>query len=232
MTRADAFLAALLAAAAPAVARAHDLWIERTADGFVLQGGHRGADPVGVDASRITAIRCARAGRPTHDVRSRVVAGGGAVRVAARCDVISASLDNGFYVLTPDGERNVPRTEAPDAVKSWRSRQFAKWLDVSSPAASEPIGDLVEIVPASDLVRAKVGEKVTVRVLLDGRPVAGAVVSIGHEPLAETGGTGEARVKVRHAGVESIAATLRRPLRAPEAETDVIEASLAFEVTR
>jgi hypothetical protein len=57
-------------------------------------------------------------------------------------------------------------------------------------------------------------------------------VAIGHRVLAETSRAGEARIDVRNAGVETISATLRRPLDAPEAEVEVLEASLTFEVAR
>lgn len=217
---------------APDRAHAHDLWMDRSADGFVLRAGHRGGEVVPLDPAKVKAFRCARAGEPPRALAAMPRAEGGEVRVAGRCDAASALVDHGFFVLTPDGEKNLRRGEAPDAVRSWRSRQFAKWVDARSSAAAAPLGDALEIVPVTDLARARVGEKVTVRVLVEGAPAQGAVVSIGHEPLAETGRTGEARVKVRHGGLESITATLRRPLGSPDAETDLLEASLSFEVAR
>jgi nickel transport protein len=223
-------IAATLLACLGGRAAAHDTWIERDAEGLVLRSGHRGAEVVPVELAHLKGLRCVSGGA-TRDVSQGATPSGGAVRVAARCDVLVGALDHGYYVLTPDGERNVPRTQAPDAVKAWRARQWAKWVDARSPAASVPLGDGLELVPVTDLARAHTGEKVTVRVLLDGKPVAGVVVAIGHAALAETGASGEARVKVRH-DVESISATLRRPLHGPEAESDVLEASLTFEVAR
>jgi hypothetical protein len=213
----------------PSRAEGHELWLERAADGFVLRGGHRGGEAVAVDPAKVKVVRCVRAGEPARALTP--AASGPELRVSARCDAISALVEHGFFVLTPDGERNVPRTEAPDAVESWRSRQLAKWVDARSASAAAPLGDLLELVPITDLARARRGGKVTVRVLLEGKPVAGAVVSIGHEALAETGRSGEARVAVRHAGAETISAVVRRPLGVPEAETDVLEASLTFEVS-
>ena len=88
------------------------------------------------------------------------------------------------------------------------------------------------IVPAGDLSRVRTGEKATFRVLLEGKPVAGAVVSIDHRPLGETDHAGEIRVKVRAREIECVSASLRRPLRSAQADADVLEASLAFEVGR
>jgi hypothetical protein len=222
-------VAAMLACLAARVP-AHELWIEREPDGFVLRSGHRGAEVVPLDPAKLKSVRCV-SGEAVRDASRLARVAGSEVRIAAACEVLVAALDHGYYVLTPDGERNVPRTRAPDAVKAWRARQWAKWVDARAPAAAAPLGDGLELVPVTELARARTGDKVTVRVLLDGKPVIGAIVSIGHAALAETGASGEARVKVRHR-VESISAALRRPLESPEAEWDVLEATLAFEVAQ
>lgn len=214
----------------PAQARAHDLRLERSGGGFALRAGHAGGGTEAIDPSIVKEVHCARAGEPVRVLAPRA-GEGGTVRVDGRCDAASALVDHGFFVVTPDGEKHLRKSEARDAVKSWRSRQFAKWLDARAPVAP-PFGDALEIVPVTDLARARVGEKLTLRVLLDGRPVAGAIVSVGHERLAETSSAGEARVKVRRAGLESISATFRRPLGTPDADTEVLEASLSFEVPR
>jgi hypothetical protein len=222
-------LAALAVACVAGRAAAHDLRLERTPDGFVARIAHDG-EAVPLDATKVKAIRCL-AGGAVRELRGDAAGSKREVRIPGRCEVVSARVENGYFILTPDGEKNLPRTQAPDAVKAWRSRQWAKWVDTRSRAAATQLGDALEIVPATDLARSREGEKVTIRVLLDGKPAAGAIVAIGHEPLAETGANGEARVKVRHA-VETISATVRRRLGTPEADTDVLEATLTFEVPR
>jgi nickel transport protein len=225
-------LTVFLLLAAPAATRAHDLWIEPGPGGLVLRHGHRGGELLAIDAVKVKAIRCAGHGgtEPPRDVRPEAAFDGREVVVRARCAAVSAFLDAGYFSLTPDGEVNLPRDRAPDAVKSWRSRQFAKWVDARAPGAAAPLGDALEIVPAGDLSRARRGEKATFRVLLEGKPVAGAVVTIDHRPLGETDHAGEIRVKVRAREIECVSASLRRPLRSAQADADVLEASLAFEV--
>jgi len=223
-------LAAAVLLALPLLARAHDLWLEPGADGYVLRYGHRGHETLPIDAARVKAIRCLDPGAAPRDVRAAAVFAPAEVRVPTRCAVLSAASDLGFFVLTPDGERNVPRTQAPDAVKSWASRQYAKWVDARSPAAGMAVGDELELVPATGLGKLKVGDKYAVRVLLDGKPAAGAVVAVGHHALGETDREGILRIRVHERGVQSIDASVRRPLRAPEADTLVLEASLTFEL--
>ncbi|HET8733388.1 MAG TPA: DUF4198 domain-containing protein [Anaeromyxobacteraceae bacterium] len=226
---------ALLVAAAialPATAAAHDLWLEADGGALVLRTGHRGSAPRPLDASRVTSILCLRGAPPAAEVRPAATAAATEVRIPGRCDVASALLDGGYWSLTPDGERNLPRTRVPDAVRSWQSRRLAKWLDARSPAAGAVLGDELEIVPVGDLSRVRQGEEATFRVLSRGKPVAGAAVAVGHHAAGQTDAAGEWRVRIRASGVESVSARLKTPLGTPEAETLVLEASLTFAVAR
>jgi hypothetical protein len=134
--------------------------------------------------------------------------------------------------LTPDGEVNLPKNKAVNAVKAWESRQFAKWVDARSPAAATPLGDELEIVPVTDLSKRRVGDKVTLKVLSQGKPVPNAVVAVDHKPLGETDSSGEVRIRLRPGELESIDASVRRPVKTPEADSLVLEASLTFEAAK
>jgi uncharacterized GH25 family protein len=220
-------VAALLA---PVAARAHDLWVERAGELFVIRHGHRGGDLLAVDAAKVAAIRCADGAGAPRDVRPAATFSPTEVKVAARGRAISVAYDGGFYSLTPDGEVNLPRNRAVNVVKAWESRQFAKWVDARSPVAAEPLGDELEIVPVTDLSARRAGDKVTLKVLFRGQPVPGAVLAVGHRPIGETDHSGEVRIRLHAAGVESVSASVRRPLATPEADALVLEASLTFEV--
>ena len=224
-------LAVLAAAWLPGAAAAHDLWLEREGPSLRLRYGHRGGELLAIDQTKVKAFRCLdQAG--ARDLLAAATFAPTEVRLVGRCGAASASFDGGYYSLTPDGEVNRPRTQVPDAVKAWASRQYAKWVDPASPSAGAILGDELELVPVSDLARAHEGDKVTVRLLHCGRPAANAVVAIDHKPLAETDSAGEARLKLRTSGVETISATLRQKVVTPEADAVVLEASLSFEVAR
>lgn len=215
-----------LLAAAPALAAAHELWIEPVAGGFAVRQGHPGEALVPLDPARVAAVRCRAASGPSS--RPAATAAGAELRVAAACAAVSVAIDHGYFSLTPDGEVNRPRTAVAQSVRSWESRAFAKWVDARGPAAAEPLGDELELVPVTPLASLREGDKVTVRVLLRGAPVEGAVVAYGHRPLGETDRAGEARIRVRGAALHCLGATVRRPQAKPEAETLVLEASLCF----
>ena len=218
--------------AMPLAASAHDLWLEPQGDSLVLRYGHRGGEVLDLDASKVKGIRCKRGESPAKDVRASSVTAPKELRTPSGCDIASAFLDGGFWSLTPDGEKNLPKDKVPDAVRSWQSKQYAKWIDVRSPAAGAPLGDELEIVPVGDLSKVHQGDKATFRVLWQGKPVTGAILAIDHKPLGETDAAGECRVKVRAPDVESVSVTLKRPLGTPEADTLTAEASLTFRVAK
>jgi nickel transport protein len=228
-------IAAAVLLAAPALAASHDLWIEREDGAFAIRQGHRGEQRVPLDPARLAEVRCrTERGELTRPAAAPSSGATPELRVRAACLAISAAVHHGFWSLTPDGERNLPRTEVAQAVRSWESRAFAKWVDArgAAPAVAAPLGDELELVPVTPLARLRAGDKLTVRVLHAGKPVEGAIVAAGHHALGETDRAGEARVRVRGKDLACVAATLRRPLAKPEADQLVLEASLCFEVLR
>ena len=225
-----ALAVALVALATPRAARAHDFWVDRAGEGFVVRYGHVGGEALAIDATKVKVIRCTDGAGPP-----RVVAGATAsatdVRFSARCTVVSVFHDGGYWSLTPEGEVNQPRSRVENVVRSWASRQYAKWVDAASAGAGAILGDDLELVPVSDLAKARQGDKVTVRLLSAGHPVPNAVVAVGHHPLGETDSKGEIRLRLRDP-VESISTSIRRPVATPDADAEVLEASLTFEVAR
>jgi nickel transport protein len=213
-------------------ALAHDLWVERQDSSFVLRYGHRGGEALALPGGKVKTFVCRPAKGASRDLVVSAKTEPKQMSIPGPCAVVSAFLDGGFWSLTPDGDKNLPRTQVPDAVKAWRSRQFAKWIDTRSPLAAQPMGDEFEIVPVSDLAKVKSGDKASFRVLLAGKPLAGATLAINHHPLGETDDRGEVRVKIRAQDVESVSASFRRPVKSPEADSEVFEASLTFEVAR
>jgi uncharacterized GH25 family protein len=225
-------VAAVALAIAPGIAAAHDFWVERTPDGFVVRYGHRGGELLAIDGPKLKAIRCGDGTGPARDVTAAANLSPNEVRFSGSCRVVSVFRDGGYWSLTPDGEVNLPKNEAKDAVRSWASRQFAKWVDARSPGADAVVGDELELIPVTDLANARTGDKITLRVLSAGKPVSDAAVAIGHRTIGETDSRGEVRLRLRAAGVESISASIRRPRASPQADADVLEASLTFEVAR
>ena len=121
----------------------------------------------------------------------------------------------------------MPKSQAKDAVKSWESREFVKFLDTGT--CETAFGDELEIVLGSDIRKARVGDKITVRVLHQGKPAAAATIAYHDHTLGVTNSQGEARVRLRQGGMQFIRASITRPLNSPEADSVVLSAGLLFE---
>ncbi len=223
---------AVVAALVPVLATAHDFWVERATDGFVVRHGHRGSSLLALVPAKVKAIRCGDGAGASRDVTAEARFAPKEVRFAGPCAVVSVFHDGGYWSLTPDGEVNLPRSEARDAVRSWASREYAKWVDSRSPGAGAVLGDELEIVPVTDLSRSRAGDKIALRVLSAGKAVPNAAVAMGRRTLGETDSKGEVRVRLRTAGVLSVSASIRRPRPSAEADAEVLEATLTFEVPR
>jgi uncharacterized GH25 family protein len=213
-------------------ALAHDFWLEPEDGAFLLRYGHRGHEALPLEASKLQTLMCRKdSGVPQNLVKSAVAAPR-QISLKASCTLLSAFFDGGFWSLTPDGEKNLPKNKVPDAVKSWRSKQFAKWVDSHAPSANQPLGDEIEIVPVTDLAKVKTGSRATFRVLFAGKPLSGATLAIDHKPLAETDDQGQARISIRGHGREAVSVSYRRTVKTAEADSEIFEASLTFEVAQ
>jgi uncharacterized GH25 family protein len=216
----------------PVEAYAHDLWLAPQEGGYALLYGHHGGETLVIDGQKVKSIRCTRTGAAVSDLRQSAAFTPKKVAVTGSCDAVSAFYYGGYWSLTPDGEKNLPKRKCADAVKSWESKQFAKWVDVRAPLANKPIGDEFEIIPITDLAKVKQGDKATFRVLLWEKPASGVTVAMDHKPLGETDSAGEVRVRIRASDVESINASIKKPVRSADVDARVFEATLSFKVAR
>ncbi|MBI5528764.1 MAG: DUF4198 domain-containing protein [Deltaproteobacteria bacterium] len=227
------FIPALAAAVFfPASAYAHDLWIEKKGAEYVLQYGHRGGELMPIEAAKLKAVTCVDAKGAKSDFLPGASFQPKAVTFKGTCACLSAFYHGGFFSLTPDGEQNLPKNKVNDAVKSWESREFVKFVDAAAAGAQKPVGEQIEIVPVTNLTKLKEGDKATFKVLVDGAPVAGAAVARDHNPVGETGSAGEIRLKVKAAGLQVIDATVKKRIDSPEADNLVVTATIVFEVPR
>ena len=229
-------LAPLLLAAplcGPPAVSAHDLWIEPLPGGYDIlyghhpQASHEGARQVPYRAEAVKSVVCldvAGARRPAKaDSRSPV-------RVMGDCAVLYVLTSSGYWTKTTAGTKNLKKTEAVSPLSAWQSFESVKHLSTWGPAASEPIGAPLELVPTQDPLRLRDGDKLAVRVLADGKPVAGAVVRYAGKPRGETGADGSVNVRVRHGGLQLIQASVRTPHAGPDADEVVHTTALSFDL--
>ncbi|MEA1833133.1 DUF4198 domain-containing protein [Methylobacterium durans] len=220
-------------AVSTAAAQAHDLWLTPMPGGIAVQFGHV-HEPALPNADKLVRLSALTASgeaplsaRPDGTVLAALLPAGSGDAL------VSAAYDNGFWVrLREGGERNADRRAVPDAQRSQWSMKFAKAVTGPGAPWERVLGQTLEIVPL-EAPGAEPGA-IRVRVLFEGRPMAGAEIVAASGEAAEirvtTDAEGAARVPLAQGGQQVLAVFHRvKPSRTPAlADADAFSATLAF----
>lgn len=223
-------LLALCVAFSAASAQAHDLWLEKADGRWTLYQGHRhsahaGAEIVPYAAGFVAGATCLDA-----NARPRPLAVLAAAPWAAKGECAALRLDasSGYWSKTPWETKNVPKTEAPGALKSWRALESLLLVERWNGALAQPAGAGLELLPTADPFAARPGGKLVVRVTQDGRPLADVPVAYRGETRGATDADGRIAIRLRHAGVQLISASVETQLDDGKADREIRTATLQF----
>lgn len=157
--------------------------------------------------------------------------------------VIAAQMAPGFVTRTPKGMKMGTKKEVPDANLCFRFDFAGKTLvnvDAPKQGFDRLAQSALEIVPLKNLDALKVGETLPVKVLFQGKPLAGAKIEFTHEgadpqnPFAVLGKTdaqGEIQVKLDKPGRWLLDASHKTPYSNPEeCDENFYRASLTWRV--
>ena len=150
--------------------------------------------------------------------------------------VVTAAMDYGIWSKPPQGDWvKKGRDEVPNATVSEKNYKFAIHI---IGALDRPIPALphqtLEVVPVGAGLPTQKGRPLELRVLLHGKPVAGARVlrDFVNDPDGDaltTGADGRVTIRVRNQGLNVISATYDGPPENPKKEDHVeYEATLSF----
>lgn len=218
-------------------AAAHGIWFAQRSGELALVYGHGGEDLDMIKRhDKITAVAAFdAAGAPVKTALRKtdhlVLAD-----LQARPAIIAAVLDNGYWSKGPDDKWvNKGRDEVPNAKESGRYIKYTVYLNkpLSAPLAPLP-GQVLQIVPVKVALPHHKDESIALRVLFNGKPVAGArlVRDYVNDPDAKpivTGKDGLVTIRVRNQGLNVIAASFDAPPDDPaKATKNGLFASLAF----
>ncbi len=213
---------------------AHDLWLDPANNGYTLLVGHRhsahaGRDTVEYSPDAVERMTCFdTAGKATGQGDTRTYP----AHVGGDCAAVYARLSSGYWTKTPYGTKNVSKDTVDVAVNAWRSFEGVKLIERWGEALGRPLTRDLEVVPLENPLALEDGDKLRLLVTQGGKPVAGAVVAYEGKPRGETGPDGLVNVKIRHGGLQTIEATLRRPLDGLKADEEVHTATLSFALGR
>lgn len=145
-----------------------------------------------------------------------------------------------IWSLTPEGMKKGTKKELPGATKSNRYEKFAKGLVAvggQTAGFDALVGARLELVPMADPAKAKVGEDLPVKVLLDGQPMPATVLATydgftknpnTYAYYTETDDNGVAKVRLTHAGLWMVRTEAKAVPADGSADQEVLRSTLTF----
>lgn len=144
----------------------------------------------------------------------------GKIIIDGKPSVASMSYDFGYYTFTSNGKHySQKRSEitdkdgASEVTQTRKIFKFGKSIFAWDEGSQKPMGLKFEIVPLENPLEKKVGDKLKVLVLLDGKPVSGVEFEDQNDDIDEitTNDKGEATLTLSKArdGLQIIAAGIK-----------------------
>lgn len=223
-------LSLLLLYAAPTLA--HDLWVERRGNQYLLQYGHgrsahEGAKRLKYQPEQVKDAACfTGAGKEVRAEAGQVYP----VTLSGDCAASWFLTSSGYWSKTAYGTKNLPKSEAGAVIDSWLSVKSVKRIDSWGEGLAKPLGRELEIVPLADPLKLKTGDKLRLAVHLKGQPIAGVTVAYFGQPRGVTGNDGQVSVRPRNPGFQLIQASLETALNDGKADKLIQSTALQFEL--
>lgn len=210
-------LVAVLLAAVCGTAAAHYPWlaVESAAAGaplpFRIASGHAFPTDGTLEADRVASLAVVGA-RGTVALETSPQAGRYSVLPRLRSDavLIVGEQKPGYYSRTPAGGKRGSRKDFPDALSCSRSQNTFKALIGDAPTGARALGHRFEIVPLAGASALKVGRRLPVRLLWQGRPWQGEVTAI-HAGYIKREGEGDYPIVLRTDAEGRASVPLDRP---------------------
>jgi uncharacterized GH25 family protein len=209
---------------------AHDVWLEKDGGGYRLVYGHPGALE-NYDPAKVKDIRALDASGRQVELPRQVREGQLVVQPRRDTALLAVSFDNGYWVETADGKfLNQSKRGIANYKSSSHSTKSNKLILSWSEAAGQPAGGDFEIIPLSNPLTLKPGDRLAVRVLYRSKPLAGADVEIsGTKDVFVTDSDGKATLPIAAKGFQYIHASRQEKLSDdPDADVLSQSANLTF----
>lgn len=226
MNRLNKLIAAVVLSAGAIVttaAHAHGIWFAQRATHLAMIYGV-GADDLDA-VKRLPLVKSIAAYDSTgQSVPTNLEANGPLLLVdtTQQPAIVAAVMNNGIWSKTPDGKwHKKGKDEVPDAIVSERTFKYGVHLRTPLKGALPLLSEQrLQIVPVDMPMPQILGAPLKLRVLFEGKPVAGARVlhDMVNDPDGEpvkTASDGTATIKIRNQGLNVITAIIDGPSEDP-----------------
>jgi len=210
---------------------AHDFWMDRSGQGFLLIFGH-GEQREEFNPSKVKTVKAFGAGGREIEVRREKKGKGLFLQPLERPSWIYTEIDDGYWSKTIYGWRNLPKRKASRVVEAIHSFYYSKALMSWSDTLQNPVSSAqLDIVLLKNPFELKTGDSLPIEVLLRGKPVAGVEVEgRDHKIVSTTDKDGMATVGMI-GGPQLISVDVKEPIKDdPDADYLSFTATLTFEV--
>jgi len=231
-TQKIALLLAATVAMGAAAATAHDYWIEKKGDGYAAVYGH-GDQRLEYDPASLKKVTVYNAAGKTLDFRKELQSKAIIIRPAGSACLILADLESGYWSKTIYGLKNLPKRKATRPIESFKAYHYSKSIISAGEAALKPVEGLkLDIIPLKNPLDLKSGDSLQLKVLFEGKPLAGATVEGDHKKSGVTDKEGLVKVALKK-GRQIYTVEKRDPLKGdPDADFIDTTTTLTFEVNR
>jgi uncharacterized GH25 family protein len=211
---------------------AHDAWIVPNGDGssYELVYGHPG-ELESYDPSKVEGISAVDKNGKRQSVTASVQNGKVEIKPGPDVAMIAIDYDNGFWTEGPDKKHiNKPKWEISDAKSSSHSVKFNKNILAWNSSLSKPIGAEFEIVPMTNPLKLKAGDKLPVQVIYQSKPLAGADVQVmGNKEVYTTDKEGKVSIPLQKTDYQYLAVSHKEDtVGNPNADVLSLSANLVF----
>jgi len=217
----------------------HDVWLQPKGESVTVMFGHGDkCGPYNPDFVKdAKAFDCDGKIVPVEIVRSQDKV---ALTPKGNPVMITVFWDSGYGMRTTEGWKKISKREATGKytiIEALKILRYSKAVLKPCDNFAKPLGLALEIVPEKDPFSIKPTEALPVKVLLDGKPLEGAVIKLGDsghsnpENLPKTDKNGMVEVVITSPGFQVINAEYKSPLRNdPDADVLRTSSSLSFEI--
>jgi nickel transport protein len=217
---------------AASVASAHDYWIEKKGNGYIVVYGH-GEQRTEYEPSTVKKVTVFNAdGKPIEfrkEMQGKVLM----VKPSGPAALILVDLDSGYWSKTIYGWKNLPRRKASRVVEALRSYHYSKSIISWGEYIQKPVAGIkLDIVPQKNPFDSTAGEVLPLKVYFGGKPLAGATIEGNHDKVAVTDKDGMAKVPIRK-GRQLLTVEHKEPINGdPDADFMSVTTTLTFEVKK
>lgn len=230
------FFTVLLVSLAGHAVFAHDTWIGKRNGELLVLRGH-GGEVEGYDPSLVKEAKALDAKGQAVEVEIVKNKDNASLLPKGNPVIVAALYDSGYWLKTTDGWKKATKREGQGKytiVESLKSKQWCKNMLATTAESLKPVGQRFELVPQTDPTTLRVGDKLSVKVIFDGKPVEGAIINTGghatdtKNPL-KTDKDGMAGVSIEKTGPQMVKASHSIPIKDdPDADMLHVASTIAF----